>query len=679
MNLRLKASCILGALILAASRTIPPAVGAPTVTPNHAAYLPGQPISIAFAGGPGNPLDWVGVYPEDVTEPDGDPASTLWNYVDNTRNGRLGLKEGTVTFPGGLTQSGNWVVYLLLNDAYTKVATNLFTVLESTAPYAASLHPTYAPGEPIVVSFTNGPANPKDWIGIHHRGQTPGPNAPSRVWLYVDGTGTGSTGLSHGTITFPAGLPEGEYTVNFLENDGYTILASDPILVKTAASEPRVISVSPEDNSPSGLPGADYSAVILNSGSNLAPASVVLRFDGAVVGHQLATNGNRITVTFAFPTALPQGSSHSYSLVHASTAGTRFTNNVTFTIGAYTSITLGSPAYTENFDGVTEDSLPAGWTELNFTEGGSAERSLENLDSASFRTWTVLDVDRFKGSFITYSDSNQRSTDYQRVLTTGSPIVVNGVPLKALASGRMLFGNSGYRNGRSQVMFLTSPACDCTGKTNLVLSFHCLMEQNQDSFASVEYSADDGGTWLPLGYYLDPRDIARDDAGNALVEETLTRTSGDIATYVDAQGAEQGGSYSAFVAAPLASIKPEHLLARLDDNPFVGKTVEVFPLPKAANQARVRFRFGLAGTDSWYFGIDDVGVYDARVTITPPSLAIRLTGDLVTVSWSTDASGWILQSATTVTGANWSPVPGVDNRSITLPAAAQATYFRLIR
>ena len=34
-------------------------------------YFPGEAISVSFAGGPGNPKDWIGVYPEGVT-----PGST---------------------------------------------------------------------------------------------------------------------------------------------------------------------------------------------------------------------------------------------------------------------------------------------------------------------------------------------------------------------------------------------------------------------------------------------------------------------------------------------------------------------------------------------------------------------------------------------------------------------------
>lgn len=103
---------------------------APSVLPNASTYLGGEDIVVAFANGPGNPKDWIGVYPPEEI-PDGSPASTGWRYVDGTTAGRTGLTEGTVAFPGGLNLTG----------------------------------------EKIEVSFRNGPANPKH--GCSRRTTTP--------------------------------------------------------------------------------------------------------------------------------------------------------------------------------------------------------------------------------------------------------------------------------------------------------------------------------------------------------------------------------------------------------------------------------------------------------------------------------------------------------------------------
>ena len=135
-----------------------------SITADHDFYIPGDPIVVSFFGGPGAKKDWVGVYPEGVVP--GSQGSTLWNYVDNTRGGNTGFTEGQVSFPTGLSFAGKWYAYLLANDGYTILAETSFTIVEPSAPFVHSDKRVYKPGENISITFANGPANPKDWIGI---------------------------------------------------------------------------------------------------------------------------------------------------------------------------------------------------------------------------------------------------------------------------------------------------------------------------------------------------------------------------------------------------------------------------------------------------------------------------------------------------------------------------------
>ena len=67
---------------------------------------------------------------------------------------------------------------------------------------------------PITISFSNGPGNAADWIGIYKVGDVPGTNQATD-WLYVNGTQTATVGISTGCVTFPAGLKDvGKYWVN---------------------------------------------------------------------------------------------------------------------------------------------------------------------------------------------------------------------------------------------------------------------------------------------------------------------------------------------------------------------------------------------------------------------------------------------------------------------------------
>jgi PKD repeat protein/endonuclease/exonuclease/phosphatase family metal-dependent hydrolase len=100
----------------------------------------------------------------------------------------------------------------------------------------------YAIGEPIEATFSNGPGNPTDWVGIYKPGDTPGP-VPSTLWLYVNGTQTANEALENGWVTFDPGLSEaGSWWAGFFANDGYELLDSlsftvgDPSGIKEDAS-----------------------------------------------------------------------------------------------------------------------------------------------------------------------------------------------------------------------------------------------------------------------------------------------------------------------------------------------------------------------------------------------------------------------------------------------------------
>ena len=84
--------------------------------------------------------------------------------------------------------------------------------------------------ESITITFSEGPGNNKDWIGVYQIGQVPG-DVGSTIWSYVDGTKSGDTGKSDGVIVFEDVLEVGSYKAYFLEDDGYNILATTSFVV----------------------------------------------------------------------------------------------------------------------------------------------------------------------------------------------------------------------------------------------------------------------------------------------------------------------------------------------------------------------------------------------------------------------------------------------------------------
>jgi hypothetical protein len=61
----------------------------------------------------------------------------------------------------------------------------------------------------------------------------------------------------------------------------------------------------------------------------------------------------------------------------------------------------------------------------------------------------------------------------------------------------------------------------------------------------------------------------------------------------------------------------------------------------------------------------------------PPTLSIKRSGTLVTISWPLDATGYTLESTGTLPAQTWATVSGVVNNSVTVAATGGAQYFRL--
>ncbi|MCX8107536.1 MAG: immunoglobulin domain-containing protein, partial [Verrucomicrobiae bacterium] len=571
--------------------------------------------------------------------------------------------------------AGEWKVYLLLNDGYTRLAEASFKIIEPWAPLVRVGKPVYGIGEPITVTFTNGLANAKDWIGIYEAGQTPGGGVNSTLWCYVDGTTSGNKPLASGEVTFPTGLTKvGRYVAYFLINDGYEIAALDAFEVSGTAGLPRVVAIDPPNNSIDQPPVPRFSATIANAATKVVPNTVELTFDGTKVTPVVTEQDNNVVIRYQADTLLAAGSVHRFRLTFADTATppNRFTNEVQYTVVNYQSITLPTPIVFEDFDSTPEGQLPPGWTEKNYTEVLNYDLDPTDLNSAFYAGWTVVSVDRFKGEFVTYSnpDSPQAwKEDYRRVLTENPRYVVNGKLATPLATGRMLFANSGYRNGRSQVQFLYSPDYDLRGKRDIHLVFHSLWEQNQDSIAAVEYSIDGGQSWLPIAYFLDGPDIILDAEGKVDAVATFNTVRGDIAMYYDPDdGMDKGGSYGAFIATPISPQLGAFVQARVNDDPRESKRVEVFRLTQADNQPKVKFRFAHAGSDSWYWGIDNFGLYsipriDPPTITTQPLNQTAYEGDAVTFTAAAGGVGpftyqWLF---------NNSPIQDATGATFTIP------------
>jgi len=347
-------------------------------------------------------------------------------------------------------------------------------------------------------------------------------------------------------------------------------------------------------------------------------------------------------------TRLFPGRTYYASLQHKDQNGmfSDFSTPVEFTVGM-----LPAPSFIETFESTSDGGVPNGWFRSNQTDVATAGLNLDNASSDSYLDWTVVPFNILQ-------------------------LLGNDRPDTNVVSGKSIYAESDNRGG-NQIQFLRSPEYDLTGKANVWVVFKSNYKQNQDSLGVVEYTVDGGTTWLPVVYLINDKasnsDIVRNPDGSINALTTLTNTAGDIAKIKDPTTGQRvaAGKYADFILArPLESLAP-FLSGRIDDNGTESKRHERYRLAAADGQQRVQFRFVQAGTGSWWWGIDDLGLYTAETGLT---LAITRQANGIIVTWTGSAT---LVQADEVDGS-WSPVLNAVSGQV-IPATESKKFYRLLQ
>ncbi len=449
---------------------------------------------------------------------------------------------------------------------------------------------------------------------------------------------------------------------------------------------PGLSSAVPSDGSTNLPPGVTITVTLQDRVTAVNPGTIQLQIDGSTANAGVQKSGTITTVQYTIPVALLPFSTHTYKITYSDNGSvvTTQSQQFQFTIGGYVRVTLPPPIVFENFNSTAEGTLPPGWSQTNYTDVNDANFDLGDINSAAYQTWVVVDSARFNNPLLSYA--THTSFDYSAVLSQNPLAVQNGLVVSSLARSNMLFATAGYRTGISQVEYVTTPDFDTTGKNNVSVAFHSLYTQNQDSIGTLEYSIDQGATWLPVVYLINGPALIFDAHGNVDAYATLatdhsagqTRLT-DVPVYNDPNtGLNVGGNYGAFVgvASNLWAGLAPNLSARVDDDQVESKRIELYRLQGADNQAHVRLRFGYAGTDSWYWGIDDFGLYSVDpatiaapiVSAPTPSSQIVAVGNATQFSVSV-TSGGILHYQWRRNGV---PLAGNTGPNMAIPAATLA-------
>lgn len=432
------------------------------------------------------------------------------------------------------------------------------------------------------------------------------------------------------------------------------------------ALPPAITAVDPAPGAINVTPSQPMTAVITDGSTPLTTAQVKVSYNGTDVtsGATITKQGSQIRVTYK-PATLPNplaNELYTISFPDSTAEGGTRVANLSFTVAPYANFNLPQPLWFEGFDGVEEGSLPSGWVANSPIEPRGYE-DLDDPNSDSYLNWVVISKDRVQALGDAGRWGAARRLNFPEAY-------INGERITTLINDQFAYHESDVRSG-SQFAELISPSINLTGKTDVHLVYHSIYEQNQDNIAGVEYSINGGNTWMPVIYMIDRVDIRNNTAGAVDVVATFDATYGDVARYFDPEtGEEIGGTYGAFVKAPRDQW-PNYgafISGRIDDNPTESKRIERFRLPMADNQANVKLRFFQAGTASWYFGVDNVGLYSIT-TIDPPSLSQNPASATRAVGgWASFSANALGEQLSFQWMKNGTDIPGATERTYTLPS-----------
>ena len=231
---------------------VPFYVGAtPTLSAAQTALATGATMSITYSGAPGvNGSDWIGVYK--VGDTPGPVASTQWYYLSTGAS-------GTMNFPG--LANGYYFANYFVNAGYTPIGNKIsFSVGTGTITVATISKSAQTYGDTFSVTYSKGPGNLKDYIGIFSAAAVPGGSNPEDKLLYYKYPDT--LGAAAATVSINAPLPSGSYKAALFINDSYTAASN---FVTFTITDPRPYTVSTVPTSPNsvklqwpGQTGVDY-------------------------------------------------------------------------------------------------------------------------------------------------------------------------------------------------------------------------------------------------------------------------------------------------------------------------------------------------------------------------------------------------------------------------------------
>lgn len=515
-------------------------------------------------------------------------------------------------------------------------------------------------GQPAIFDRGVMPGTPQPyWVGNADSTDMTPPDNSNHMWskfVHVDqvpvGARSATVYITRSFNSAKSGSP-----------DTYVDLVKLDVIDVTTSTAFRLSS--PADGATSVSASAPITVVLSDIAKAVDPASIHLTVNGATVTPTVQKSGTDTTVQF-IPTALyPSLSTNAYQITWSdtSTPPIKQSKGFSFQVYPYVDVELGTALYSENFNAVAEGNLPAGWSVSNQTDSVTPGLDLTSPGSDSYLDWVVISRDTLVNLFT--ADSYLTSA-----LNVAPGQVINGAVVTNLIDGNFIFANS--RRSGHQVQIVLTPDFDLSGRTNVYVTFNTIYAQSEGKLGAVEYSVDAGQSWLPALYLMDAGDVIPDATGNPdgyqtmLASRSSVANSGNFGQYVLGGVSNQWAT-----VAPFISERPGDVTS--------SQRVELIRLAAADGKATVRVRFTQIGRGTWFFGLDNFGLYSlpkpaAPLLVAAPNAAVVGVGNSTRLLPGTPLGVGPFSYQWLHNGTN---VPGRTNQSLAFPSVDsrdQGTY-----
>jgi hypothetical protein len=236
-------------LLLATSPSIvvtAPSIAVHTRTPGI------RSVTATFTNGPGNTLDWVGLYPIGG----GTAQRVSYQFLNGLSTPpTVGLRQATLTFQLPPT-AGDYELRFFRNNTMDLLARSVaFSVALPSITLSAT---SVASGQTVTATIANGPGSPHDWVGLFPVG---GSSTQRISYQFLNGLRSApESGLATATLVFDLPSTGGNFELRFFRDNSWTVLATSPGISVTVPT----IAVSPTTGSVGGI----VTATIANAPGN---------------------------------------------------------------------------------------------------------------------------------------------------------------------------------------------------------------------------------------------------------------------------------------------------------------------------------------------------------------------------------------------------------------------------